>query len=45
MTASDPQTLAVKAHPIYGDPLSETMAEGAEIGALGIELRAIVKSW
>ena len=40
MTASDPQTLAVKAHPIYGDPLSETMAEGAEIGALGIELHS-----
>ena len=40
MTASDPQTLAVKAHPIYGDPLDETLAEGAAIGALGIELHS-----
>ena len=40
MTASDPRTLAVRAEPVYGDPLIETLAEGAEIGALGIELHS-----
>ncbi|MEA3277510.1 MAG: MOSC domain-containing protein [Pseudomonadota bacterium] len=34
----DPGTLAVKARPVYGDPLTAALVKGADIGTLGIEL-------
>jgi len=33
----DPETLAIAARPIFGDPLNEYVAPGAAIGVLGIE--------
>jgi predicted pyridoxine 5'-phosphate oxidase superfamily flavin-nucleotide-binding protein len=32
------RTLHIAAQPLYGDPLHQTLAEGADIGLLGIEL-------
>jgi len=36
----DPKTLEIKARPIFGDPLGENLAEGAQLGILGIEYQA-----
>ncbi|MES2398904.1 MAG: pyridoxamine 5'-phosphate oxidase family protein [Pseudomonadota bacterium] len=33
----DARTLLVKAHPLTGDPLQDTLRDGAQIGLLGIE--------
>ena len=33
----DPSTLIIQAKPLAGDPLLETLAEGTEIGLLGLE--------
>lgn len=33
----DPKQLVVRAQPLQGDPLTETLADGAPIGLLGIE--------
>lgn len=33
----DSRTLAVKAQPVYGDPLNQALVEGADVGALGLE--------
>ncbi|MBV9079477.1 MAG: pyridoxamine 5'-phosphate oxidase family protein, partial [Methylobacteriaceae bacterium] len=38
MAAPDPHRLTVAARPLFGDPLAETLREGAEIALLGIEL-------
>ncbi|MCZ6698066.1 MAG: MOSC domain-containing protein, partial [Planctomycetota bacterium] len=35
--AIDPRTLGVTARPIYGDPLGKALADGADIGVLGLE--------
>lgn len=37
LQATDPQTLRVKAKPIYGDPLNKALTDGADIGTLGLE--------
>jgi len=37
--AVDSCTLRVMARPIFGDPLSKTLVEGADIGALGLEFQ------
>ncbi len=34
------QALKVSARPIYGDPLGESLVDGADIGALGIEFES-----
>ena len=36
--AVDARTLEVAARPVYGDPLGAALAEGADIGVLGLEL-------
>ncbi|MDH3640062.1 MAG: flavin-nucleotide-binding protein, partial [Gammaproteobacteria bacterium] len=35
--AIDSRTLAVKARPVYGDPLNQALVDGADVGALGLE--------
>ena len=40
MTAPDDRTLDVAARPLFGDPLNETLAEGAHVGVLGIQLHS-----
>jgi len=35
---SDHRTLHIAAHPLYGDPLADTLQVGTDIGFLGIEL-------
>ncbi|MBD3884972.1 pyridoxamine 5'-phosphate oxidase family protein [Phormidium tenue FACHB-886] len=38
LTTPDERTLQVASKPLFGDPLTETLVEGADIGLLGIEL-------
>lgn len=38
MTSPDEKTLEVAAHPLFGDPLAETLEAGRDVGVLGIEL-------
>ncbi len=38
LSTSDDRTLHVASKPLFGDPLSETLADGVDIGLLGIEL-------
>ncbi len=38
--AADSRALNVTARPIYGDPLSEALVDGADIGALGLEFQS-----
>ena len=38
--AIDPQRLVVQARPIYGDPLNNTLIEGADIAALGLDFES-----
>lgn len=38
LSTPDDRTLHVACRPLYGDPLSETLADGVDIGLLGIEL-------
>jgi ferredoxin-NADP reductase/MOSC domain-containing protein YiiM/predicted pyridoxine 5'-phosphate oxidase superfamily flavin-nucleotide-binding protein len=38
--AADSRTLEVTARPVYGDPLGEALADGADIGALGLEFHS-----
>ncbi|MEL7034266.1 MAG: pyridoxamine 5'-phosphate oxidase family protein [Cyanobacteria bacterium J06592_8] len=38
LSSPDQQTLRVKTKPLFGDPLATTLAEGIDIGLLGIEL-------
>lgn len=38
LSTPDEHTLRVEAHPLPGDPLIETLAQGTDIGLLGIEL-------
>ncbi len=38
--AAGSQALDVTARPIYGDPLGESLADGADIGALGLEFQS-----
>ena len=38
--AAGARALRVRARPIYGDPLGETLVDGADIGALGIEFQS-----
>jgi uncharacterized protein len=38
LSAPDDRTLQVTAQPLFGDPLTTTLAEGIDIGLLGIEL-------
>ncbi|RZM79720.1 pyridoxamine 5'-phosphate oxidase family protein [Leptolyngbya iicbica] len=38
ITATSDRTLHIAAQPLFGDPLSETLTVGADIGFLGIEL-------
>ncbi len=38
VSSPDPRTLVVRAHPLDGDPLAGTLAAGAAIAVLGIEL-------
>lgn len=40
ITAPDDRRLDIAARPLYGDPLHRTLAEGADIGLLGIELHS-----
>ncbi|MGG6240710.1 pyridoxamine 5'-phosphate oxidase family protein [Nodosilinea sp. AN01ver1] len=40
ITSPDDRTLHIAAQPLYGDPLHRTLAEGADIGLLGIELHS-----
>ena len=40
MTTPDDRTLDVAAPPLFGDPLDKTLAEGAHIGVLGIQLHS-----
>ncbi len=37
MTTPDDRTLDIAARPLFGDPLNETLTEGAYIGVLGIQ--------
>ncbi len=37
--AADPGTLDIKARTIYGDPASDALVEGANVGILGIDLQ------
>ncbi len=38
LSSPDQQTLEVTAKPLFGDPLATTLADGIDIGLLGIEL-------
>ena len=38
--AAGSHALHVTARPIYGDPLGEALADGADIGALGLEFQS-----
>ncbi|MCH6578554.1 MAG: flavin-nucleotide-binding protein, partial [Proteobacteria bacterium] len=38
--AAGPRALQVTARPIYGDPLGESLVDGADIGALGLEFQS-----
>ena len=38
MQSPDPRRLEIAARPLFGDPLGETLKDGAEVGLLGIEL-------
>ena len=38
--AVDAATLEVAARPIFGDPLAEALADGVQIGALGLDFEA-----
>ncbi|WP_019500390.1 pyridoxamine 5'-phosphate oxidase family protein [Pseudanabaena sp. PCC 6802] len=38
LSSSDDRALRVTAKPLFGDPLGHTLAKGADIGLLGIEL-------
>lgn len=38
LTTPDNRTLHVASRPLFGDPLAETLADGVDIGLLGIEL-------
>ncbi|MDF5722815.1 MAG: pyridoxamine 5'-phosphate oxidase family protein [Rhizonema sp. PD37] len=38
LSTPDDRTLHVASKPLFGDPLSETLADGVDIGLLGIEL-------
>ena len=38
--AADSRALDVTARPIYGDPLDESLIDGADIGALGLEFHS-----
>ncbi len=38
LSSPDDRTLRVKAQPLFGDPLGTNLAEGIDIGLLGIEL-------
>ncbi|MDF5712976.1 MAG: pyridoxamine 5'-phosphate oxidase family protein [Rhizonema sp. NSF051] len=38
LSTPDDRTLHVASKPLFGDPLSETLADGIDIGLLGIEL-------
>ncbi|MEO0491276.1 MAG: pyridoxamine 5'-phosphate oxidase family protein [Cyanobacteria bacterium J06659_2] len=38
LSAPNEQTLQVAAKPLFGDPLAQTLADGIDIGLLGIEL-------
>ena len=38
MQSPDPRRLEIAARPLFGDPLAETLRDGAEVGLLGIEL-------
>ncbi len=38
LSSPDPQTLKIMTKPLFGDPLADTLAAGADIGLLGIEL-------
>ncbi len=37
LNSPDPHTLEIAARPIYGDPLNDNLAGGAQVGLLGIE--------
>jgi len=37
LKSPDPRTLEVHVRPLFGDPLNENLAEGAQVGVLGIE--------
>ena len=37
ITSPDPQHLVIRAHPLFGDPMHDTLHAGAAIGLLGIE--------
>jgi predicted pyridoxine 5'-phosphate oxidase superfamily flavin-nucleotide-binding protein len=39
LSSPDDRTLHISSKPLFGDPLNETLAEGIDIGLLGIELR------
>lgn len=39
ISSPDPQTLSIQAQPLAGDPLSQNLKVGADVGLLGIELR------
>ena len=38
LTTPDARTLNVAGHPLFGDPLAETLKPGAPVGVLGIQL-------
>lgn len=38
LSSPDPRTLQISAKPLFGDPLATTLADGMDIGLLGIEL-------
>lgn len=38
VAAPDPHQLKVQARPLFGDPLNETLADGAELALLGVQL-------
>ncbi len=40
MTTPDDRTLDVGMRPLFGDPLNETLREGAPVGVLGIQLHS-----
>ena len=40
MTTPDDRTLDVGMRPLFGDPLNETLTEGAHVGVLGIQLHS-----
>lgn len=39
VSAPDAHHLAVRARPLFGDPLNETLRDGAELSVLGVQLR------